>query len=33
MKVIVFGTGTIGSAVAKLLKEHGDEVVVGARQK
>jgi NAD(P)-dependent dehydrogenase (short-subunit alcohol dehydrogenase family) len=32
MKVIVFGTGTIGSAVAKLLKEHGNEVVSVGRK-
>src|SRR5438045_3188925 len=32
MKVIVFGTGTIGSAVGKLLKEHGHEVVSVGRK-
>src|SRR5712692_9410969 len=32
MKVIVVGTGTIGSAVGKVLKEHGHEVVSVGRK-
>jgi NAD(P)-dependent dehydrogenase (short-subunit alcohol dehydrogenase family) len=32
MRVIVVGTGTIGSAVGKMLKEHGHEVVSVGRK-
>jgi NAD(P)-dependent dehydrogenase (short-subunit alcohol dehydrogenase family) len=32
MKVIVVGIGTIGSAVGKVLKEHGHEVVSVGRK-
>ena len=32
MKIIVIGTGTIGSAVGKMLKKHGHEVVSVGRK-
>ena len=32
MKVIIVGTGTIGSAVGKLLKEYGHEVISVGRK-
>jgi NAD(P)-dependent dehydrogenase (short-subunit alcohol dehydrogenase family) len=32
MKVVVVGTGTIGSAVGKILKEYGHEVVSVGRK-
>ena len=32
MKIIVIGTGTIGSAVGKMLKEHGHDVVSVGRK-
>ena len=32
MKIAVFGTGEVGSAVAVALKAHGHDVVMGSRQ-